>query len=98
MRQKLEKLRDRLSDLSKRNRSLRLLKIYDKWTFDMAQLNGIEEAKHSTTEHVLRKIIGGSGEILLVSTQANDTTAMRASHRLSTLYRNVSAIEEETGI
>ena len=98
MRQKLEKLRDRLSDLSKRNRSLRLLKIYDKWNFDLAQLDGIEEARHSTTEQVLRKIVGGSGDIFLVSTQANETVTMRASHRLSTLYRNINAIEEETGI
>ncbi|AFQ42439.1 AAA domain-containing protein [Desulfosporosinus meridiei] len=88
MEKTLQKLKDRLSDLSKRNRSLRLLKLYDKWTFDLAQLNSKE---------ILDKLIHSQGPIYLVSNQSSDEKEQRLAHRLQSLYRNVTALEEETG-
>jgi len=90
MEKKLQKLKDRLSDLSKRNRSLRLLKLYDKWTFDLSQLN-------ARSTEILHKLILNQGPIHLVSTHSSDETEQRTAHRLLSLYRNVTALEEETG-
>lgn len=87
---KLQKLKDRLSDLSKRNRSLRLLKLYDKWTFDLGQFN-------ARSTEILDKLIHKQGPIHLVSTQSTDETEQKIAHRLLSLYRNVTALEEETG-
>ncbi|WP_281248905.1 hypothetical protein [Bacillus alkalicellulosilyticus] len=35
MKAKLIHMRDKLNDISKRNRSIRLLKLYNKWSFDV---------------------------------------------------------------
>lgn len=35
MKQELVHMRDKLNNISKRNRSIRLLKLYDKWSFDL---------------------------------------------------------------
>ncbi|HBW35986.1 DUF4011 domain-containing protein [Desulfosporosinus sp. BICA1-9] len=90
MENKLQKLKDRLSDLSKRNRLLRLLKLYDKWTFDLGQF------KTRSTE-ILHKLSHKQGPIHLASIQSSDETEQRSAQRLLSLYRNVTALEEETG-
>lgn len=38
MKKKLVSLRDKLNNISKSNRSIRLLKKYNKWTFDLSEL------------------------------------------------------------
>jgi hypothetical protein len=75
MRQNLEKLRDKLSDLSKRNRSLRLLRLYDKWNFDLSLLEKIEGGKHADCEQIITKLLGGSGSVFIVGSQVTDEAA-----------------------
>ena len=41
MKDKLTSLKDRLNDLSRRNRSIRMLKRYDKWSFDLYDMTQI---------------------------------------------------------
>ncbi|MDX8047605.1 hypothetical protein SH601_16715 [Gracilibacillus sp. S3-1-1] len=43
MKDKLQILSDRLNDISRSNRSIRLLKMYNKWTFDLAELTKVEK-------------------------------------------------------
>ncbi len=91
MDKKLQKLKDRLSDLSKRNRSLRLLKLYDKWAFDLTQLG-------SRPDEILDELLKNQGPIYLVSHQSTQEDEQKAAHRLLSLFRSVTALEEETGL
>ena len=91
MEKKLQKLKDRLSDLSKRNRSLRLLKLYDKWTFDLTQFG-------SRSDEIFDKPIHNQGPIYLVPTQSTKDEDQRSAHRLQSLFRTVTSLEEETGL
>ena len=43
MKEKLIRMRDKLNDISRRNRSIRLLKIYNKWSFDLTELDQLSE-------------------------------------------------------
>ncbi|QGH33500.1 hypothetical protein GI584_05475 [Gracilibacillus salitolerans] len=43
MKDKLQVLSDRLNDISRSNRSIRLLKLYNKWTFDLSELTKVEK-------------------------------------------------------
>lgn len=55
MKQKLVQLKDRLNDLSKRNRSIRMLKLYDKWAFDISSINKIDKKMDAKT--VVERIV-----------------------------------------
>lgn len=98
MEQKLEKLRDQLSDLSKRNRSLRLLRLYDKWSFDLSKLNDLQETKCATAENIVNHILHNKDSIFLLSRSSMEEEAIRASYQLTSLYRNVISIKEQTGV
>ncbi|MBP2656529.1 MAG: hypothetical protein H6Q73_4098, partial [Firmicutes bacterium] len=98
MLQKLETLRDKLSDLSKSNRSLRLLKLQDKWNFDLAALDQIQTTKHSSTQQIIKRLMSGSTPLYLISNQSEEEIGIKINQQLATLQRNLSAIEEETGL
>ncbi len=86
-------LRDRLNDLSRRNRSIRMLKVYDKWTFDMSELKKINVSPGD----YLRDILNNK-EKTFVKQSHGQEEAQILSRKLTTLFRNLSAIEEETGL
>jgi len=53
VREKLIHMRDKLNDISRRNRSIRLLKMYNKWSFDLTQLDQISPVSDS----IVKKIV-----------------------------------------
>ncbi|MDQ0160022.1 AAA domain-containing protein [Alkalibacillus salilacus] len=92
MKNKLMDLRDKLNNISKSNRSIRLLKNYNKSTFDLYELNKIE----GEPEKILNNLLNNYTETILKVKQDNITT-QNLSNKLTSLYRNVNSIEEETG-
>ena len=96
---------DKLLQVTQKNRSVLLKKIYHKHNFD---LNLIENLKPGTIEKIVintikniemtlndKKDDGLSQNILLDSLENNDADSIRS--RLKTLSRNLTQIEEETG-
>lgn len=110
MKEQFIRLKDRLNDLSKRNRSIRLLKLYNKWNFDLASLEELKEPNHvdeqatprgqqvNYAEHVLERIRKGNRSVQLLKRSPGNEAAAMMSHRLNTLARNLHAIEDETGL
>lgn len=96
MKEKLIQLKDRLNDVSKRNRSIRMLKLYDKWAFDISSINKIEEG---SAKSLIEKIVAQSdGKAKLVKQNVRSDESLVLSKKLTSLYRNAKAIEEETGL
>ena len=96
---------DKLLQVTQKNRSVLLKKIYNKHNFDLTQL---EKIKEGTIEKVVSKTIknigaalndkkdeGASQNILLDSIVNDDADSARS--KLKTLSRNLMQIEEETG-
>ncbi|MFS0658216.1 AAA domain-containing protein [Niallia alba] len=100
MKDKLIHMRDKLNDISKRNRSIRLLKIYNKWSFDLTELDKLSMlSKDKESEKIVEKIISQSkGEITLLKPTLDNEHSMIISKKLTDLSRNMKAIEEESGI
>ncbi|MFE8701556.1 AAA domain-containing protein [Cytobacillus sp. FJAT-54145] len=95
MKQKLVHLKDRLNDLSKRNRSIRMLKLYDKWAFDINSVKKLDQIK---TETIVERVIEQKGNVTLLKQDLNKDDTLVLSNKLTSLYRNVKGIEEETGL
>lgn len=93
MKEKMVLLRDRLNDLSRRNRSIRLLRLYNKWSFDISELSKVNKDAVS----LLKDVVAEKANTLVKQDPKNDE-ALVLSNKLQTLYRNVNAIEEETGL
>jgi len=96
---------DKLLQVTQKNRSVLLKKIYNKHNFDLTQL---EQIKEGTIEKVVSKTIkninatlndkkdeGASHNILLDSIENDEANSARS--KLNTLSRNLTQIEEETG-
>ncbi|MBA4493338.1 AAA domain-containing protein [Paenactinomyces guangxiensis] len=96
MEQRLIRLKDRLSDLSRRNRSLRLLKLPSKWTFDLTELDS-EEGPSQVTK-MLNQIISGKKKVRLTHSSLPERKLQTIGQSLTHLYRNMKAIEDETGL
>ncbi|MFY4776155.1 AAA domain-containing protein [Metabacillus sp. RGM 3146] len=91
-------MRDKLNNINKRNRSIRLLKIYQKWSFDIASLDtigGMEEANSIVNKVVQQKT---KGKITLLHPSLEDEKSMSLSKKLTDLYRQIKAMEDETGV
>ncbi|WP_035725617.1 DUF4011 domain-containing protein, partial [Gracilibacillus boraciitolerans] len=93
MKHKLQTLSDRLNDISRSNRSIRLLKLYNKWTFDLAELAKIEK----NSMEILKALTDNKSK-LFVKEKADNQTELALSRKLTTLFRNIRSIEEETGL
>src|SRR5690625_4774077 len=93
MKEEMVLLKDRLNDHSRRNRSIRLLKLYNKWSFDLSETDKVN--KDATP--LLEGVIAGKAKTLVKQNAKNDE-ALVLSKKLQTLYRNVNSIEEETGL
>ncbi|WP_235851582.1 DUF4011 domain-containing protein [Heyndrickxia camelliae] len=95
MKDKLVYLKDRLNDLSRRNRSIRMLKLYDKWSFDITSVNKVNP---DSSSKILENIIEQNGNITLLKQDVNNEATLLLSNKLNSLYRNLKSIEEETGL
>ena len=96
MKDKLIHMRDKLNDISRRNRSIRLLKIYNKWSFDLTELDKLSE---NVSKSIVEKIIKQTkSEIILVKPTMNNEDSMVLSKKLTDLSRNIKGIEDESGM
>jgi hypothetical protein len=100
MKDKLIHMRDKLNDISRRNRSIRLMKLYNKWSFDLTELDALSRlSKEKVSMAIIEQIIQQSkNEVILLKPTINHEVSMNLSKKLTDLYRNIKGIEEETGI
>ncbi|MDF2858656.1 MAG: hypothetical protein K0Q87_4507, partial [Neobacillus sp.] len=93
-------MRDKLNDISKRNRSIRLLKLYNKWSFDLTELDNQNILlKEKVSSNIVEQIVNqAKSEITLLKPTITNEPSMVLSKKLTDLFRNIKAIEEETGI
>ncbi|WP_421383355.1 AAA domain-containing protein [Bacillus salacetis] len=97
MREQLIHMRDKLNNISRRNRSIRLLKLYNKWSFDLTELDKISDEKVSPK--IVEKIVKQSkSDITLFKPSMDKDETMILSKKLTDLSRNMRGIEEETGV
>lgn len=91
-------MRDKLNNINKRNRSIRLLKIYQKWSFDLANIESIEGKEDA--QSIIKKIIQQKkkGKITLLHPSLDDEKSMNLSKKLTDLNRQIKAMEDETGV
>jgi len=97
MKDKLIHMKDKLNDISRRNRSIRLLKLYNKWSFDLTELDRLK-GDYSSAAIVEKIIKQQNSEITLLKPTVDDEASMVLSKKLTDLSRNLKGIEEESGI
>jgi very-short-patch-repair endonuclease len=100
MKDKLIHMRDKLNDISRRNRSIRLVKLYNKWSFDLTELDNLSKlSKEKVSESIVEQVLNRrKNELILLKPTQDHETSMLLSKKLTDLYRNIKAIEDETGI
>ena len=98
MKDQLIHMRDKLNNISRSNRSIRLLKLYNKWSFDLTELDQLSDEEIVSASIVEQIISHSKNEITLLKLKSNDETSMLISKKLTDLFRNIKHIEEETGI
>ncbi|WP_144475468.1 AAA domain-containing protein [Cytobacillus oceanisediminis] len=97
MKEVLIHMRDKLNDISRRNRSIRLVKLYNKWSFDLTELDELDGEADS--QSIVSKIIKQSkGEMVLLQPSIDEEKSMAISRKLTELSRNIRGMEEETGV
>lgn len=91
-------MRDKLNNINKRNRSIRLLKIHQKWSFDFASIDSIKGKEDA--QSILKKIVQQKtkGKITLLNPSLDDEKSLILSKKLTDLYRQIKAMEDETGV
>ncbi len=91
-------LKDRLLNLSSRNRSVKLSRLDAKWTFDLSQLNPLnEKLANDLIEFCLTK----DGEIGILPKAKNEKDAellKKLFTRLTHLERSINEIQREKGL
>ncbi|MFZ3588904.1 AAA domain-containing protein [Bacillus sp. DJP31] len=95
MKKKLVHLKDRLNDLGKRNRSIRMLKLYDKWAFDISTIDKLDQ---TTAETIVERVVEQKGNVILLKQNPLNEDSLVLSNKLTSLFRNIKGIEEETGL
>jgi DNA replication protein DnaC len=100
MKDKLIHMRDKLNDISRRNRSIRLMKLYNKWSFDLTDLDNLSRlSKEKVSTAIVEQIANQTkNDVILLKPTINNELSMSLSRKLTDLYRNIKGIEEETGI
>ena len=92
----LRRLRDRLSDLSMRNRSLRLIRLPKKRAFDLAWLDAVHPGDSA---RVMERLLSGRNQAAMLLTVGSDDEDALVIHRgLTYLNREVRLVEEERGV
>jgi len=91
----LRRLRDRLSDLSMRNRSIRLIQLPKKRAFDLAWLDAVHPGDSAG---VLERVLNGRKQAAGLLAVGTDDDGAQALHKgLAYLEREVRFVEEERG-
>jgi RecA/RadA recombinase len=92
----LKRLRDKLSDLSMRNRSLRLIRLPKKRAFDLAWLDKVHPGDSS---RVLERVLSGRKQTVAILAVGTDDEDAQAIHKgLTYLDREVRLVEAERGV
>lgn len=92
----LKRLRDKLSDLSMRNRSLRLIRLPKKRAFDLAWLDKVHPGDSS---RVLERVLSGRKQTVAMLAVGTDDEDAQAIHKgLTYLDREVRLVEAERGV
>lgn len=94
MQELLERYRDRLTDLSKRNTSLRLLRTTQKNHCDIASFSTVESELDS---RIATDILSMKSEVSMLPVLAMTEDETILSRRLTYLKREIDLIEQETG-
>ena len=50
-------MRDKLNDISKRNRSIRLLRLQNKWSFDLVELEKLIKCRYLQSSTIVEQVI-----------------------------------------
>ncbi|SFI84722.1 AAA domain-containing protein [Thermoflavimicrobium dichotomicum] len=95
MEQKLVRLKDRLSDISHHNRSIRLIKLFNKWAFDLTELAVVQG--EGIIPYILDEIKKRNALIPILTQFHSDLQVEELDKKLLSIYRNIKQIEEETG-
>ena len=98
MKDQLIHMRDKLNNISRSNRSIRLLKLYNKWNFDLTELDQLSNEEIVSASIVEQVISQSKNEITLLKPKNNDESSMLLAKKLTDLFRNIKDIEKETGI
>lgn len=91
---KITSYRDRLLQVNRKNRSILLRKIQDKWCFD---LNEYTLRNPKTNEKILECFLYGKRQFCLASDSDISENASDNRRKLKSLARNIIRIERETG-
>lgn len=94
MKDLLIKYRDRLTDLTAKNKSLRLMRLTNKNHFDLYSLDSVGEGK---TKKVMEEILSFKTTIPLVQCNSFDEEGIILNRKLTQLKREIDLIEQETG-
>ncbi|MBP7864184.1 DUF4011 domain-containing protein [bacterium] len=94
----LNRLRDRLLNLSSANRSVRLNRLNAKWSFDLSDLNpfGVEHANE-----IIAKSLNGKGSISILPKPVSEKQIElygNLSQKLTNLSRNINELERDKGL
>lgn len=87
--------RDRLTDLTGRNKSLKLMKLYNKNHFDLFTLNHWQTGQAAS---VLEEVASRKELVPFLPTGDLSENGMSLAHRLTQLKREIDLIEQETGM
>src|SRR3954470_16431184 len=98
MKDQLIHMRDKLNNISRSNRSIRLLKLYNKWSFDLTELDQLSNEEIVSASIVEQVISQSKNEITLLKPKINDESSVLLAKKLTDLFRNIKDIEKETGI
>lgn len=91
---RLEIYRDKLLQIDRRNRSLLLRKIYDKWCFDLGK---IINRNHPLGDKLTENAILHKRPLCIIPDSDNSDFANKDRIKLKSLYRNIIHIERDTG-
>jgi very-short-patch-repair endonuclease/DNA polymerase III delta prime subunit len=96
MKDKLIHMKDKLNNINNRNRSIRLLKLYNKWSFDLTELDPL--SGESVSASIVEKIINTPNKDIVILKPTLEKESQALSKKLTDLSRNMKGIEEETGL
>ncbi len=71
-----------------------MLKVYNKWNFDLSEVGKI----NLIPQDILNAIIKHNSKVEIVKQNVSDEQSLTLSGKLTALYRNLKAIEDETGL
>jgi very-short-patch-repair endonuclease/DNA polymerase III delta prime subunit len=96
MKDMLIHMKDKLNNINNRNRSIRLLKMYNKWSFDLTELDIVSAEQVSSS--IVEKIINSPNKEIVLLKPTIEKESIVISKKLTDLSRNMKGIEEETGV